>query len=431
MRGRPRSGRGGRRDSCRRASYRRRSRGRRPSACRRSPSSSSPPRRSATAARISGRRWRCSTSSRRSWLSMSGCAPRSSAPGPTGRPSSASVPASAAETAPFSGVDAHLVGQLVHVPRPPREMSSEHRAHLGHRVQQPVARALLPEVREHRVHESLPVDLPDPLVNPLVAQHGQLVVPHAHVDQDSVAARGSLHAEALEDRDRPRHRVSGAAMVEVDPDLRGGARFRRRDGLRHRLQIGLREEPAHPPRMTCHHQLPLEPPPPKLPPPPLNPPPLLPPPPLHPPPMPPPMKGPPQPDEPPVHPRRRSPACCMRFVTRAAIRKNTKRSASASRQPKPWVGCPRFGPGGRWYVPAMARSIASSPAPMPSATWPARKRGATTSRRMEEETASVRLPSSPYPTSMRIFRSSRNTRKMTPLSRPFWPMRQAFASRIE
>src|SRR6266478_4999104 len=179
--------------------------------------------------------------------------------------------------------------------------------------------------------------------------------------------------------------------------IRGGACFRRRDGLRHLLQIGLREEPAHPPRMTRHHQLPLEPPPPKLPPPPLNPPPsLLPPPPPPPPPKPVPrMKGPPQPGDPPVHPRRRSDACCIRFCTSAAIRRPTKSSPSPSRQPKPWVGCPRFGPGGRWYVPAIARSIASSPAPIPSATWPARKRGATTSRRMEDETASVRVPSSP------------------------------------
>ena len=235
-----------------------------------------------------------------------------------------------------------LIGQLVDVPRPPREMPGEHRAHLGHRVQQPVARALLPEVREHRVDEPLPVDLPDPLVDPLVAQHGQLVVPHAHVDQHAVAGRGPVHAEVLEDRDRPRHRLARAAVVEVHPDLRGRAQLRRPDGPRHRVEIGLGEEPAHPPRMTRHHQLPLEPPPPKLPPPPLNPPPpLLPPPPPHPPPRPvPPMKGPPQPVDPPVHPRRRSDACCIRFCTSAMIRRPTKSSPSPSRQPKPWVGCP-------------------------------------------------------------------------------------------
>ena len=42
-----------------------------------------------------------------------------------------------------------------------------------------------------------------------------------------------------------------------------------------------------------------------------------------------------------------------------------------------------------------ATFLAEDKAPMPSAVWPARKRGATTSRRIEEDTASVRLPSSP------------------------------------
>ncbi len=84
-------------------------------------------------------------------------------------------------------------------------------------------------------------------------------------------------------------------------DLRGGGGLRGRDGRGHRVQIGLAEESPHPAWMTRHHQLPLEPPPPKLPPPPLNPPPLLPPP-LPPPNPPPPMNGPPQPDEPPGPP---------------------------------------------------------------------------------------------------------------------------------
>src|SRR5690349_8147913 len=302
-----------------------------------------------------------------------------------------------------SRVDAHLIGQLVDVVRPPGEVAGQDRAHLAHGVQQAVARPLVTEVGQHRLDQPLPVGLPHPLVDAQVAQHRELVVSHAHVDQHPVARRGPVHAEPLEDRHRARHRLPGAVVVEMHADLGRGARLLARDGPRHGVEVRLAEERPHPPRMPRHHQLPLEPPPPKLPPPPPNPPPLLPPPPPQPPPphppprppSPPPMNGPPQPLEPPVQPRRRREACCMRFWMNTTIRRPTKSSPSTSRQPKPWVGWPRFGPGGRWYVPAIARSMASRPAPMPSARRPSRKRGATMSRRMDDETASVSWLSRP------------------------------------
>src|SRR5262249_52106749 len=135
-----------------------------------------------------------------------------------------------------------------------------------------------------------------------VAPHRELVVFDAHVDEHAVARLGAMHAEPLEHRDRARHRLTRAVRVEVHADLGRGLRLRGHDGPAHSVQIGVAQEPAHPARMTCHHQLPLEPPPPKLPPPPLKPPP----PPPRPPPPPPPPPAPPR--EPPPHPAEDRPA---------------------------------------------------------------------------------------------------------------------------
>src|SRR6266851_2901010 len=208
-------------------------------------------------------------------------------------------------------------------------MLPQHRAHLADRVHEAVAEPLPAEVREDRLDQPVPVGLAHPLVDAAVAQDRELAVLDAHVDEHAVPRGGPVHAEPLEDQRLPR-----TARVEMHPDLGGGRGLRGRDGRGHRGQIGLVEEPPHPAWMTRHHQLPLEPPPPKPPPPPLNPPPPLLPPPLPPPKPPPPMKGPPQPDEPPVHPRRRTPALCMRFCTRMEISTNTTNSAASSRKPR-------------------------------------------------------------------------------------------------
>src|ERR1700682_5296372 len=154
-------------------------------------------------------------------------------------------------------------------------MPPQHRAHLAHRVHETAADPLAAEVREHRLHEPVPVDLAHPLVDAAVAQHRELAVLDAHVDEHAVARRGPVHAEPLEDQRTARERLPRAARVEVHADLRGGGGLRARDGRGHRVQIGLAEEPPHPAWMARHHKLPLEPPPPKRPPPPLNPPPLL------------------------------------------------------------------------------------------------------------------------------------------------------------
>src|SRR5688572_6113013 len=212
-------------------------------------------------------------------------------------------------------------------------------------MDQTVAEPLSAEVPQHRLHQPVPVGLAHPLVDTAVAQHRELVVPDTHVDEHPVARGGPVHAEPLEDQRAARQRLPGAARVEMHPDLRGGRGLRGRDGRGHRVQIGLAQESPHPAWMTRHHQLPLEPPPPKLPPPPLNPPPLLPP--LPPPNPPPPMNGPPQPVELPVHPRRRTFARATWFCTRIMTSTNTTNSAPSSRAPNPLERPPWPAAGGR------------------------------------------------------------------------------------
>src|SRR5215470_16653709 len=265
-------------------------------------------------------------------------------------------------------------------------------------VDQSVTRALLAQVIADRVDELSPVDLAHTLVDARVSDHRQFVIRHRDVDEHAVTLSRAVHAESLEHLDGPPERVLLAGVVEVHAHLGRGARLGSPHRARDISEILLGEKRCDPPGMPSHHQSPLAPPPPKLPPPPPKsppPPPPSPPPPPMPPPHPPgKMIGPPQPREPPVHP------CLWTCDFKSAgtmIEKSPattmKRSASAM---KPWLP-PRAGvaAGWAWYVPAMACSMAVRPAPMPSAIFPSRNRGATTWRRIWLDSASVSRGSRP------------------------------------
>src|SRR5574340_275383 len=79
----------------------------------------------------------------------------------------------------------------------------------------------------------------------------------------------------------------------------------------------------------------------------------------------------------------------------------------------------------------MVFKMAWTPAVMPAGTSPALNRGTISFRMICADRASVSTPSSPYPTSMRIFRSLIATRSRAPLSVPLTPNFQVVATRWE
>src|SRR5882762_9293232 len=203
--------------------------------------------------------------------------------------------------------DADLIGELVLIIRAPREMAGQHLSDVANRVQESLARPLIPEVVGDRRHHPSPVVLAHAFVDPLVADHRELSVGDRHVDEHAMAVRRLVHPKPLEYGDGLLQRIALAPVIEVHADLGGGAAFALAHGMRDGRQIVIAQELPYPSRMPRHHQSPLAPPPPKPPPPPLKSS-LLTPRPPPPPPQPPPgkMMGPPQPREPPVQPWRRA-----------------------------------------------------------------------------------------------------------------------------
>src|SRR5258706_2244997 len=88
-----------------------------------------------------------------------------------------------------------------------------------------------------------------------------------------------------------------------------------------------------------------------------------------------------------------------------------------------------FAAGSGSASPSIAFMIASTPASIPPAKSPPRKRGATVSAMMRFESASVSVPCTPRPVWMRILRSCLATTKRTPSSTPLRPSFHASLTR--
>src|SRR5437879_10806682 len=89
--------------------------------------------------------------------------------------------------------DADLIGEPVLIIRPPREMAGEHLSDVTDRVQESLARPLIPEVVGDRRRHSTPVVLAHAFVAPPVAAHRQLSNGDRHADAHPNALRPLVH----------------------------------------------------------------------------------------------------------------------------------------------------------------------------------------------------------------------------------------------
>src|SRR5271166_6269429 len=220
-----------------------------------------------------------------------------------------------------------------------------------------------------------------------------------------------------EQQQRQRGRQREDAGAEQEFGVAGDRRARehadeRRARLRLRLVVG-RLDARRRRWVEDHHQPPEAPPPPDDPPPPEKPP--------SPPPPPPPPKPPPPPNPPPPIPIGMKttlppPRRAMRLRTNMMNRK-MRNGASASRNEASCSARMSVALGFHSAESVVsAVMMSSTPRVTPPSKSPALKRGAIALRMMTLETASVSVPSRPYPTSMRIFRSFGAISRRAPLS---------------
>jgi hypothetical protein len=174
-------------------------------------------------------------------------------------------------------------------------MGRERVADLMDCFNQGVAEFFVFKMAAHPIDKALPELLATFFMNGLVADHGKFVRTRSDENQNSIAFVRFMYPEFVKFLLRGEKRITAQiAALDINADLARSFRFRLPDRLHNAIVLEFADEffRAH------RHQLPLEPPPPKLPPPPLkplNPPPLddqpLPEPPDH-----PPTKGPPNPE---------------------------------------------------------------------------------------------------------------------------------------
>jgi len=142
-----------------------------------------------------------------------------------------------------------LVAQFVPIARLFRKVLREEITGFRNRLDQRVTETFILKLRSHRIDQLLPECVAAFFVNAAITDHGKFLHPRRDENQDAVALASIGHPEFVELLLRRGDGIADRASLNVNANLPGRFRFRRRDRLHDPVVIQFKKE------IFCPHVL--------------------------------------------------------------------------------------------------------------------------------------------------------------------------------